>query len=81
MSCYLGFAPSDRPNYYFVSYNSEDVDRITPIAKSLFHAGVPLWYDFGLEYGEKWESQISEKIMNLQAILLFFTKGILTKQR
>ncbi len=79
MSCYLGFEPTDRPNYYFVSYNSEDVDRITPITKSLFHAGVPLWYDFGLEYGEKWESQISGKIMNSQAILLFFTKGILTK--
>lgn len=80
MSCYLGFTPTDRPNYYFVSYNSEDVGRITPIAKSLFHAGVPLWYDFGLEYGEKWESQISGKIMNSQAILLFFTKGILEKQ-
>jgi hypothetical protein len=80
MSCYLGFEPTDRPNYFFVSYNSEDVGRITPIAKSLFHAGVPLWYDFGLEYGEKWESQISGKIMNSQALLLFFTKGILEKQ-
>ncbi len=80
MSCFLGFEPTDRPNYYFVSYNSEDVDRITPIVKSIFHAGVPLWYDFGLEYGEKWESQISGKIMNSQAILLFFTKGILLKQ-
>lgn len=80
MSCYLGFEPTDRPNYYFVSYNSEDIDRISPIAKSVFHAGVPLWYDFGLEYGEKWESQISGKIMNSQAILLFFTKGILMKQ-
>lgn len=80
MSCYLGFEPTDRPNYYFVSYNSEDVDRITPIASSLFHAGVPLWYDFGLEYGEKWESQISGKIMSSQALVLFFTKGILTKQ-
>lgn len=80
MSCYLGFEPTDRPNYVFVSYNSEDVGRITPIAAALFHAGVPLWYDFGLEYGEKWESQISGKIMNAQALLLFFTKGILTKQ-
>lgn len=79
VSCYLGFEPTVRPNYVFVSYNSEDVGRITPIAKSLFHAGVPLWYDFGLEYGEKWESQISEKILNSQAVLLFFTKGILQK--
>ena len=80
MSCYLGFEPTDRPNYYFVSYNSEDIERISPIAKSVFHAGVPLWYDFGLEYGEKWETQISGEIMNSQAILLFFTKGILMKQ-
>lgn len=80
MSCYLGFQPTDKPSYFFVSYNSEDVDRIGPIAQRLFHGNVPLWYDYGLEYGEKWESQISGRIKDAQAIILFFTKGILIKQ-
>lgn len=79
MSCYLGFQPTDKPNYFFVSYNSEDVDRVGPIAQRLFHGNVPLWYDFGLEYGEKWETQISGRIKDCQALILFFTKGILTK--
>jgi len=79
MSCYLGFQPTDKPNYFFVSYNSEDLDRVGPIAQRLFHSNVPLWYDFGLEYGEKWESQISGRIKDSQALILFFTKGILTK--
>ncbi len=80
MSSYLGFTPSEKPNYYFVSYNSEDAARIGEIAQFLAHSNLPIWYDHGLEYGEKWEENISGKIKNSQAILLFFTKGILAKE-
>lgn len=79
MSCYLGFTPTDRPNYFFVSYNSEDMDRVGMLAQRLCRSNVPLWYDHGLEYGEKWEYQISQRLRDAQAVLLFFTKGILTK--
>ena len=80
MSEYLGFQPTDRPDYFFVSYNSEDKDRVSALAKQLSYANVPLWYDYGLEYGEEWEKQISGKIKDAEAVLLFFTKGILEKE-
>jgi len=73
MSEYLGFQPTDRPDYFFVSYNSGDKERVSALAKQLSYANVPLWYDYGLEYGEEWEKQISGKIKDAQAVLLFFT--------
>ena len=79
MSTYLGFEPTKRPNYYFISYNSEDSSLVSSIVKELYHRNVPLWYDYGIEYGKKWEEQISVKIKECQAVLLFFTKGILQK--
>ena len=80
MSNYLGFKPSDNSKYYFVSYNNEDAARVGPIASALADSGVSLWYDYGLEYGEKWEPTIAEKIDNSKAVILFFTKGILDKK-
>ena len=39
MSEYLGFEPSTNPVYFFLSYNSEDKDRIRDIAKTMMHSG------------------------------------------
>ena len=79
MSAYLGFTPSTGSDYYFISYNTEDADRISPIVKQMHDAGVELWYDYGIEYGDRWERVISEKLKDAQAIFLFMTKGILQK--
>ena len=79
MSNYLGFNPTDNPVYYFVSYNSEDAHRTGEIAKVMSHSGINLWYDYGIEYGDNWENVISERLNNAQALILFFTKGILQK--
>lgn len=76
----FGFMPAEGPEYYFVSYNSEDADRIAPVAKHLAEAGIPLWYDRGLIHGEKWEEQITGKIAKAKAVMLFFTRGILHKE-
>ena len=80
MACYLGFRASDNPKYYFLSYNSEDADRVGEIASQMSRAGIELWYDKGIEYGEKWENTIAEKIYSCQAVVLFFTRGILYKE-
>ena len=80
MSKYLGFKPTDNPNYYFLSYNSEDSDRISELAGSMQNSGIELWYDDGIEYGEKWEETLTRKIRNSQAMILVFTKGILNKE-
>lgn len=79
MSCYLGFEPTDRAGFYFISYNTEDAERISPLVTALSRADVPLWYDYGIEYGDSWAPQINEKLSKSQAVLLFFTKGILQK--
>ena len=80
MSNYLGFEPCNEPYYYFVSYNTEDADRVGAITQKLCKNNVPLWYDYGIPYGEKWETIITKKIKNSQAVILFFTKGILSKK-
>lgn len=80
MSNYLGFSPTNSSEYYFISYNSEDADRVGVITTALADAGIPLWYDYGLEYGEKWEPTIAKKIRKCKSVILFFTKGILSKE-
>lgn len=69
MASYLGFKPSDNPKYYFLSYNKEDADRVGEIAGLMSRAGIELWYDKGIEYGEKWERIIAEKIYGCQALV------------
>jgi hypothetical protein len=79
MSNYLGFEPTGSSSYYFVSYNNEDAERVSGLARAMNDAGIPLWYDYGIEYGEQWTWQINEKIAGAKAMILFLTKGILQK--
>lgn len=80
MSYYLGFEPTDQSNFFFASYNNEDAARVASLTCEMAKIGIPLWYDYGIEYGRKWASQINEKISASQAMILFFTKGILLKE-
>lgn len=83
MSEYLGFEPIDpeiTPEYYFVSYNNGDHQRVGAIAQKLMAAGIPLWYDYGIEYGADWEETIAERIDKCKGVLLFYTDGILRKK-
>ena len=81
MSAYLGFRPTKNSVYYFVSYNSEDAERVGEITKAMSYSGINLWYDYGIEYGDSWETTIAERIQNAQAVILFFTKDILKKSQ
>lgn len=80
MSSYLGFIPSKKEHFYFVSYSNKDARRIRKIVRALNDAGIPLWYDYGLKYGEEWEKEIAKRIEKTKAVLLFFTKRILRKK-
>lgn len=77
----FGFLPTENDKYYFISYNSEDAERIAPIARGLHQVGVPVWYDRGLIYGKEWDEQISVQIGRAEAVILFFTRGILNKPK
>lgn len=81
MARYLGFdASKNEQDYYFISYNSEDSDRVGALASEMHDVGIDIWYDYGIEYGSKWEEIIGEKIANSRAVIFFFTKGMLAKE-
>lgn len=79
MSAYLGFNPSKETDAYFLSYNNEESERISGLVCELYKQGVPLWYDYGLKYGEEWERQIAEHIKNCKAVLIFITADTFKK--
>lgn len=75
----FGFMPSNSDEYYFLSYNREDIEQIAPIVRLLYDRGVPLWYDIALTYGEEWKSQIAKNIQSAKAVIMFITDGIFKK--
>ncbi len=79
MSAYLGFEPTDEKEYYFVSYNNEDADRVGAVLK-LICGSIPIWYDDGIEYGDIWEETISLHLVKCRSVILFLTKGIFLKK-
>ena len=79
MSNYLGFMPTDSSGYWFVSYNNEDAERVSELACAINDAGIPLWYDYGIEYGEEWAGRINEKIAGARGMILLLTRGVLQK--
>ncbi len=76
----LGVEATTEKNFCFISYNSDDCDRICEYAQRLNNEGIPLWYDRGLKCGQKWEKELGERIHTAKAFILFFTKGILEKE-
>ena len=74
------FDPVTTPPYYFISYNSQDTERISAICQELNRRGVPMWYDKGLLSGEKWEKQIAYYIKNCHEVILFVTKKLMERE-
>ena len=81
MANYLGFNPTERKeDYYFISYSSEDVEYVGSISRKLHDQNIPVWYDYGIDYGNKWEATISKKIIHCTAVILFFSLRVLQKK-
>lgn len=80
MAADFGFWPSNENGAYFISYNSEDSDRVGAIARDLHAQGLPMWYDRGLEYGDEWERQIATHIRSCKAVIMFITKGLFLRE-
>ena len=79
MSKYFGFEPTCSGDRYFVSYTTADGTKIGDIARCLNNRGVPIWYDYGIPYGVKWEPEISKEIKECTAFILFVTKYTFAK--
>lgn len=78
MAADFGFDPVKEGARYFISYTVEDRERVGEVVRCLNRAGVPLWYDRGLEYGREWERQISLHISECEALILFATRHLFT---
>lgn len=81
MSRYLGIEPIESGPYYFISYNSEDVDRVSEYAKIMARYNIPMWYDHGLKTGCEWQEDIADHIQNCEGVILFLTKKIFLKEQ
>jgi len=70
----LPFAPYEGAEpYIFVSYAHANKDKVYPIIARLHGMGYRLWYDEGIEGGDKWWSVIVRHIKASCIVLLFVT--------
>ena len=76
----LSFPPSNDKDFYFLSYNHEDTERISPIAQKLHQNGMHIWYDNGLAPGNMIETVLAEKIRDSKTMIMFFTNRTLLKE-
>ena len=79
MSRYLGVPSTDKGLYYFISYNSEDENRVKEFVKIMHRYNFPFWYDDGLKTGEAWEESIATHIRDSEGMILFMSKKLLSK--
>ena len=79
MARYLGIDVVNEGKYYFVSYNSEDADRVSEYMAALHSKGLPMWYDYGIEIGDKWSNTIAGKMSGSEAVIMFLSRQIFQK--
>jgi|GEM_PF-1901479 len=82
MAAYFGFDAYDIEKnsepFLFISYKSEDCDRVAVYARYLHDNGINVWYDNGLHAGSDWESYLMSVIerKNCRAVLLFLSSKV-----
>ena len=81
MAGYLGVDVVKDGKYYFISYNTEDMDRVSEYVIALAGKGLPIWYDYGIEVGSKWEGTIASKIHGSEAVVIFLSRNIFEKEQ
>ena len=82
MATDFGFkATTDESDYYFISYNTEDADRVKDICRILNEQGLKIWYDEGIPHDSFWKIVISKKVSKCKEAIFFITKGIFEKAK
>jgi hypothetical protein len=62
----------DEP-FAFVSYAHEDSDRVFPLLELLVDAGLPVWFDEGINPGNPWRDELARAIDRCGLFLYFVT--------
>lgn len=68
MTVYNGNEP-----YIFISYAHSDTKKVLPIIEHMQQAGIPIWYDDGIEAGTEWPQYIAERLAGASCILVFLS--------
>ncbi len=59
----------------FVSYKSEDVQRVARLAQALQRYGLDIWWDRYLPGGENWQAAIQGALENAKCVIVVWTKA------
>lgn len=73
--------PISEKDFYFISYNLEDAERVSKIVQLMHQQNIPMWYDRGIKYGRELEEEIATHVRQSKAVLIFLTKGVFQKSR
>jgi len=57
----------------FVSYKSEDVQRVARLAEALQRCGLDIWWDRYLPGGENWHSQVQSALEKAKCVIVAWT--------
>lgn len=57
----------------FISYKSDDLNRVAPLAQVLEQAGLSVWWDRRLAGGESWRGQIQEALTQAKCVVVVWT--------
>ena len=80
MATDLGVKVTEEGKYFFISYNTEDAELVSGYLKRMADYGLPVWYDYGIPKGEKWEEIIAEKIYNCEDVIMFISNNLFKKE-
>ena len=70
----LPFVPYEGTEpYVFVSYAHKDADMVYPVIGKLHGMGYRLWYDEGIEVGDKWFKVVCDHLRQSACMLLFWS--------
>ena len=59
----------------FISYASEDRDRVRPLAQALEGRGFTIWWDRALASGQDYASIIERELKNAKAVIVVWTRA------
>ena len=62
-------------NHIFVSYKSEDVQRVARLAQALQRCGLEVWWDRYLSGGENWQAEIERALENTKCVIVIWTQA------
>lgn len=62
-------------SHAFVSYKSEDVERVARLAKALESCGLEVWWDRYLPGGENWQAQIQTALESAKCVVVVWTRA------